>query len=158
MPVPGVGAIDVVWLLRSMLRQSPASDQPGAGVLPATWFDSEMVGAAVRAEGRTLSGSRGNALLGYGVPEGHLPLRQQLALRLQQIDIGAAPQQIVTTVGVTHGMDLVARHLLAAGDTVFVEDPAWFLMFGRLAAFGAHVVGVPRGVDGPDIAAGEQRR
>ena len=38
----------------------------------------------------------------------------------------------------------MARHLLAPGDTVFVEDPAWFLMFGRFAAFGANVVGVPR--------------
>jgi DNA-binding transcriptional MocR family regulator len=34
---------------------------------------------------------------------------------------------------------------------VFVEDPAWFVMFARFAAFGARVIGVPRGVDGPDI-------
>ena len=36
---------------------------------------------------------------------------------------------------------------------MFVEDPAWFVMFARFAAFGARIVGVPRGVDGPDIAA-----
>jgi DNA-binding transcriptional MocR family regulator len=45
---------------------------------------------------------------------------------------------------------LVARHFIAPGDTVFVEDPAWYLMFGRFAAFGAKMVGVPRGLDGPD--------
>ena len=50
-------------------------------------------------------------------------------------------------------IDLVARRFLAPGDTVFVEDPAWFVMFARFAAFGARIVGVPRGADGPDIAA-----
>ena len=154
-------AIDVVWLLRSMLRQSPASDQPGAGLLPPTWLDSDLVGAAVRAIGRTAGrtagrsaghpgGGANDTLLGYGVPEGFLPLRQQLVQRLALADIGATPEQIVTTNGVTHGIDLVARHFIAPGDVVLVEDPAWFVMFGRFAAFGAKVVGVPRGPDGPD--------
>ncbi len=138
--------IDVVWLLRSMLRQSPATDHPGAGLLPPAWLDDELVAAAVRAVGRSTRA----ALLNYGVPEGYLPLRQQLSQRLAQAEITAAPEQIVTTHGVTHGIDLVARHFIAPGDTVFVEDPAWFLMFGRFAAFGARVVGVPRGLDGPD--------
>lgn len=145
-PKPQRPVVDVVWLLRSILRQAPAIDHPGAGLLPATWLDSGLVSAAVRAVGR----SAGDALLNYGVPEGYLPLRQQLSQRLAQVDIGVAPEQIVTTHGVTHGIDLVARHFLAPGDTVFVEDPAWFLIFGRLAAFGARLVGVPRGLDGPD--------
>lgn len=145
---PQQAQIDVVWLLRSMLRQSPASDHPGAGLLPPLWLDDELVAAAVRAVGR----NAGPALLNYGVPEGYLPLRQQLAQRLMQAEIGAGPEQIVTTNGVTHGIDLVARHFLAPGDTVFVEDPAWYVMFGRFASFGARVVGVPRGLDGPDTA------
>jgi DNA-binding transcriptional MocR family regulator len=147
-PAADAQAIDVVWLLRSMLRQAPASDHPGAGLLPPAWLDDELVAAAVRAVGR----SAGVALLNYGVPEGYLPLRQQLSQRLAQSEIGAAAEQIVTTHGVTHGIDLVARHFIAAGDTVFVEDPAWYVMFGRFAAFGAKVVGVPRGLDGPDTA------
>jgi len=147
-PAAGQPPIDVVWLLRSMLRQSPASDHPGAGLLPPIWLDDELVAGAVRAVGR----SAGAALLNYGVPEGYLPLRQQLSQRLAQAEIGAAAEQIVTTHGVTHGIDLVARHFIAPGDTVFVEDPAWYVMFGRFAAFGARVVGVPRGLDGPDTA------
>jgi DNA-binding transcriptional MocR family regulator len=35
---------------------------------------------------------------------------------------------------------------------VFVDDPAWFLMFGSFAALGLRVVGVPRLADGPDLA------
>jgi DNA-binding GntR family transcriptional regulator len=45
--------LDVVWLLRSMLRQSPASDHPGAGLLPPAWLDGELVAASVRAVGRS---------------------------------------------------------------------------------------------------------
>lgn len=144
--VANAHAIDVVWLLRSMLRQAPAIDHPGAGLLPAAWLDSDLVSSAVRAVGR----QTGDALLNYGVPEGYLPLRNQLAQRLMHADIGAGPDHIVTTNGVTHGIDLVARHFLTPGDTVFVEDPAWYLMFARFAAFGARIVGVPRGLDGPD--------
>jgi len=112
----------------------------------ATILDDELVAGAVRAVGR----SAGSALLSYGVPEGYLPLRQQLSQRLAQAEIGVPAEQIVTTQGVTHGIDLVARHFIAPGDTVFVEDPAWYVMFGRFAAFGARVVGVPRALDGPD--------
>lgn len=141
--------IDIVWLLRHQLRQAPAVDHPGAGLLPATWLDSALVNAAVRAVGR----SAGDAVLGYGEPQGHLPLRVQLAQRLALFDIDARPEQILTTAGVTAGIDLVTRHLAAPGDTVFVEDPAWYLMFGRLAAAGIKLVGVPRRADGPDLAA-----
>ena len=143
--------LDVLWLLRAMLRQASGDPlqppQPGGGLLPAQWLDADIVAAGVRAVGR----GAGSGLLGYGVPEGYLPLRQHLSQRLAQVDIGAAPEQIVTTNGVTQAIDLVARHFIAPGDTVFVEDPAWFLMFGRFAAFGARVVGVPRRHDGPDL-------
>ncbi|HYJ41816.1 MAG TPA: PLP-dependent aminotransferase family protein, partial [Steroidobacteraceae bacterium] len=123
--------------------------QPGAGLLPEDWLDHEMVAAAVRGVGR----SRGSWLLKYGAVEGYLPLREALSTRLGQAGIVVAPEHIVTSAGATEAIDLVARRYLAPGDLVFVEDPAWFVMFARFAAFGARIVGVPRGVDGPDIAA-----
>ena len=147
-PLPGT-VLDVSWLLRAQRRQSPGSEQPGAGLLPENWLDHEMVAAAVRGVGR----SRGSWLLKYGAVEGYLPLREALATRLAHIGIGAPAEQILTTAGATEAIDLVARRFLAPGDTVFVEDPAWFVMFARFAAFGARIVGVPRGVDGPDLAA-----
>jgi DNA-binding transcriptional MocR family regulator len=148
LPAAEPGALDVVWLMRSMLRQAPATDHPGAGLLPPSWLDDELVGAAVRAVGRT----RGDELLAYGVPQGYPALREQLVRRLALFDIEAAASQVVTTCGVTQGIDLVARHFVAPGDTVFVEDPAWFVLFARLAAFGAKLVAVPRRADGPDLA------
>jgi DNA-binding transcriptional MocR family regulator len=146
--LPGT-VLDVSWLLRAQRRQSPGSEQPGAGLLPEDWLDHEMVAAAVRGVGR----SRGSWLLKYGAVEGYLPLREALSTRLGQAGIVVAPEQIVTSAGATEAIDLVARRFLAPGDLVFVEDPAWFVMFARFAAFGARIVGVPRGVDGPDIAA-----
>jgi DNA-binding transcriptional MocR family regulator len=147
-PALAGGTLDVVWLLRSMLRQAPATDHPGAGLLPPAWLDDELVGVAVRAVGR----ARGESLLSYGVPHGYPALREQLVRRLAHFDIATNAAQIVTTCGVTQGIDLVARHFVAPGDTVFVEDPAWFVLFARLAAFGAKLVAVPRGVEGPDLA------
>lgn len=149
MHTPPASVLDVSWLLRAQRRQSPGSEQPGAGLLPENWLDHEMVAAAVRGVGR----SRGSWLLKYGPVEGYLPLREALTTRLAHIGIEAGPDQIVTTAGATEAIDLAARRFLAPGDVVFVEDPAWFVMFARFAAFGARIVGVPRGNEGPDIAA-----
>jgi DNA-binding transcriptional MocR family regulator len=146
--LPGT-VLDVNWLLRAQRRQSPGSEQPGAGLLPESWLDHEMVAAAVRGVGRM----RGSWLLKYGPIEGYLPLRETLVTRLAQVGIEAAPDQVLTTAGATSAIDIVARRFLAPGDLVFVEDPAWFVMFARFAAFGARIVGVPRGPDGPDLAA-----
>jgi DNA-binding transcriptional MocR family regulator len=147
-PLPGT-VLDVSWLLLAQRRQSPGSEQPGAGLLPENWLDHEMVAAAVRGVGR----SRGSWILKYGAVEGYLPLRVALATRLAHLGIVAPAEQIITTAGATEAIDLVARRFLAPGDVVFVEDPAWFVMFARFAAFGARIVGVPRTGDGPDIAA-----
>ncbi len=147
----GIGApqpLDVVWLVRNMFRQTPLGQSPGVGTLPADWLDGSLIANALRAVSR----QSGAALLGYGAPQGFLPLRQQLQLKLAELEIAAAPEQFVMTVGVTQALDLVAREFSRPGDTIFVDDPAWFLMFGSFAALGAKVIGIPRLADGPDIA------
>lgn len=141
-------ALDVVWLIRNMLRQLPPQKAPGSGLLPPDWLDGSLVANALRAISRQSS----NSLINYGSPQGFFPLRQQLQLKLAELEIAAAPEQIITTAGVTQALDLVARHFLQPGDTVFVDDPAWYLMFGSFATLGANVVGIPRLADGPDIA------
>ncbi|MFT5534123.1 MAG: DNA-binding transcriptional MocR family regulator [Burkholderiaceae bacterium] len=140
--------LDVVWLVRNMFRQLPPQKMPGSGLLPNDWLDADLIGNALRSVGR----SNQNLLLQYGVPQGFLPLRQQLQLKLAELDIAATPEQFITTTGVTQGLDLVARHFLQPGDTIFVDDPAWFLMFGSFSLLGAKVIGIPRLADGPDIA------
>jgi DNA-binding transcriptional MocR family regulator len=140
--------LDVVWLVRNMFRQAPLQKAPGSGVLPSEWLDGPAIANALRAIGR----QHPNLLTAYGTPQGFLPLRQQLQRKLAELEISADPEQIVTTVGVTQALDLVAREFTRPGDTIFVDDPAWFLMFGSFAAMGLKVVGIPRLADGPDLA------
>ena len=140
--------LDVAWLIRSMFRQAPLNLSPGTGVLPADWLDGPAVANALRA----LSRQNSSILMNYGAPQGFLPLRQQLQRKLAESEIDAGPEQLVTTLGVTQALDLVAREFCQAGDTILVDDPAWFLMFGSFAAMGLKVVGVRRLADGPDIA------
>jgi DNA-binding transcriptional MocR family regulator len=140
--------LDVVWLVRNMFRQYPGQKTPGSGLLPNDWLDGELVANGLRAISRQSQA----LLLQYGNPQGSVLLRQQLQLKLAELEIAATPEQIITTSGVTQALDLVARQFLLPGDTIFVDDPAWFLMFGSFATLGAKVVGIPRLPDGPDIA------
>ncbi|CDG82144.1 aminotransferase-like domain-containing protein [Janthinobacterium agaricidamnosum] len=144
----GQPALDVVWLVRNMFRQTPSDNMPGNGMLPPEFLDGGLVANALR----DVSRHNPALLLNYGAPQGFLPLRQQLQLKLAELEIAAAPEQFVTTVGVTQALDLVAREFTQPGDTIFVDDPAWFLMFGSFAALGLTVIGIPRLADGPDIA------
>ncbi len=147
-PSPSSAAtLDVAWLVRNLFRQAPLQFSPGAGVLPADWLDGAAVAKALAA----LSRQNSAGLLGYGAPQGFLPLRQQLQRKLLEVEIAAPPEHIVTTLGVTQALDLVAREFCRPGDTILVDDPAWFLMFGSFAALGLNVVGVRRLADGPDL-------
>lgn len=153
-PAAPPARIDVDWLLRRIFGSEAGGMPRGTGLLPAHWLSADMVAAAVRAVGRTM---RGDTLLSYGNIQGFAGLREQVSARLVADGIPAHPDHnLITTAGVTHGLDLVSRHLVRPGDTVLVEDPGWFVIFGRLAAFGARVIGVPRGPGGPDLEALER--
>ncbi len=149
---PTSRAIDVTWLLRSMFHSAEPHKAPGWGFLPNDWLDGELVGSALRGLGR----QPGNHFLASGTPQGFLPLRQQLRTRLEELEIGVTPEQIVMTSGITQAFDLIARQFLHPGDAVLVGDPAWFVMFARFAAQGAQVIGVPYTQDGPDLEALER--
>nr|WP_231908055.1 MULTISPECIES: PLP-dependent aminotransferase family protein [Cupriavidus] len=144
--------IDVTWLLRSMFHTVESHKAPGLGFLPNDWLDGELIASALRALGR----QPGSHFLASGSPQGFLPLRQQLRTRLAELEIGAAPEQIVLTSGITQALDLIARLYLQPDDAVLVGDPAWFVMFGRFAAQGAQVIGVPYTPEGPDLQALER--
>jgi DNA-binding transcriptional MocR family regulator len=79
-------------------------------------------------------------------------LRRALSHKLQDHGVSAAPEQIITTLGATHALDIITRSLLRAGDTVLVDEPGWPVEYARLAALGLRVLPVPRGETGPDLA------
>ena len=147
LPLP----ISATSLIRGMFQPPGSRPMPGLGTLPADWLDSPLLAGALR---KVTSGNQLAAMaLQYGEPAGDLRLRQALATRLADHGGRATPQQIVTTIGATHALDIVTRTLLHAGDTVLVDEPGWSVEYARLAALGMRVLPVPRGDDGPDIAA-----
>ena len=145
-------AIDMLWLLRSMLQTSGMQQGPGLGSVPSAWLDGRLLATAVRSMARRAPAQ----WVGSASPQGFAPLRQQLQLHLAGFDIAADPEQIVLTTGITHGLTLVLGALVRPGETVLVGDPSWFAGFGAIAAHGVHPVGYPYTPEGPDIAAIER--
>jgi DNA-binding transcriptional MocR family regulator len=119
------------------------------GVLPAEWLESTFMPAAVRK----VTGTRSLHAFSsqYGEPLGDAGLRRALAAKLAALNVPAAPDQIITSVGATHALDIVSRTLLRPGDPVMVEEPGWAVEFARLNALGMRLLPVPRRADGPDL-------
>ncbi|WNL38177.1 PLP-dependent aminotransferase family protein [Halomonas sp. PAMB 3232] len=108
--------------------------------------------------GACLRGSPGYAheprsASGLRHPHGSPTLRALLQERLRGLSIHADAQQIVTTASASHALDLVLRCLVKPGNTVFVESPGYYNLFGLLHLHGVRVIGVPRLADGPDLDA-----
>ncbi len=141
---------DASSLIRGMFHRHSDRPQPGMGVFPPDWMASSFLPAALRR--LTGSGTLQELSLQYGEPAGDAALRRSLSHKLAGIHVSAAPEQILTTVGATHALDIVSRTLLRAGDPVMVEEPGWAIEFARLEALGMRILPVPRRADGPDLA------
>jgi DNA-binding transcriptional MocR family regulator len=144
-----VNPINAAMLIRGMFVQASSKPQPGMGVFPPDWLASSFLSSAVRKV--TSPAELQKFSLQYGEPMGDTGLRQSLSNKLAAINIQAPPDQIITTVGATHALDMVSRTLLKAGDTVMVEEPGWAIEFARLQMLGLRILPVPRGPDGPDL-------
>jgi DNA-binding transcriptional MocR family regulator len=145
LPLP----ISATTLIRGMFQPPGAKPMPALGTLPVDWLDLPLLAAALRRVSR--SATLGECSLRYGEPAGDMPLREALAHRLADFGVTAPAQQIVTTVGATHALDVITRALLRAGDSVLVDEPGWAVEYARLAALGMRLLPVPRGEEGPDL-------
>ena len=156
-----VAPVDATQLIRGMFHRpltasGDAGDkpQPGMGVFPPDWLVSSFLPAAVRKF--TSAKALADWSLNYGEPKGDSSLRRALSHKLGTINMAVSPDQIITTVGATHALDIVSRTLLQAGDCVMVEEPGWAVEFARLSALGMQILPVPRHADGPDLAVMER--
>jgi DNA-binding transcriptional MocR family regulator len=115
---------------------------------PPAWIEDAVPAAAIaRALARSSAGMASRC-----PPQGLPELRERLALMLRGMGIPVDAGRVLTTYGGTHAIDMIARCFLAPGDSVIVEDPGYFLMFGRLRQDGVRVVPVARRHDGVDLA------
>jgi DNA-binding transcriptional MocR family regulator len=145
----GFVPIDATALIRGMFHRVGPKPQPGMGVFPPDWLESTFMPAAVRKV--TSTRALQDFSLQYGEPMGDSSLRRALAHKLAGLNVPAVPENIITTVGATHALDIVSRTLLRAGDPVMVEEPGWAVEFARLTALGMRLLPVPRRADGPDL-------
>lgn len=140
--------VDAAALIRAMFRTRASLPGPGLGTLPETWLDPSLLQRALR---RAMTHT--DDALRYGEPAGDPALRAALAQRLSgDLGIACDGEQIITAVGATHGLDIVARTLLKPGDAVLVDDPGWAVEHARLTGLGMRLLPVPRGPAGPDLA------
>ena len=142
-----VEATDALSLLREQLDQH-YDVRPGDGRPPPSWMEASELRRYF--EGFRVSGGS-NVDFGYGSTRGHGPLRELLRTLLLDRSIAAKPDGLLLTHGANHALDLIIRHLVEPGDTVFVDDPGYYPLFGKLALANANIVGVRRGADGPDL-------
>jgi DNA-binding transcriptional MocR family regulator len=145
----GPAPLNATSLIRGMFHRVSDKPQPGMGVFPGDWLESTFLPAAVRKV--TSTRALLDVSLQYGEPMGDAGLRRALATKLATLNVPAAPEQILTSVGATHALDIISRTLLRPGDPVMVEEPGWAVEFARLSALGMRLLPVPRRADGPDL-------
>lgn len=140
---------DELWHL---FREQNDTVKLGCGWLPDSWRESEDMAYAIR---QTVRRDR-SGLFDYGTPLGSPSLRKALSRRLYSMDIEAPVNQFLLTSGASQALDLLVRLLLRPGDTVLVETPGYYNLFGLLKLQGIRMIGVPRTPNGPDVEALER--
>ena len=140
--------VDATALIRGMFQGRHDRPAPGLGTLPADWLDLPLLHSALR---RALSQADPVAALQYGQPAGDQRLREALAVKLADYGVRAEAAQIITATGATHALDIISRRLLAPGDAVLVDEPAWAVEYARLTQLGVRLLPVPRTLEGPDL-------
>jgi DNA-binding transcriptional MocR family regulator len=87
--------------------------------------------------------------LQYGTEQGGGRFRQALAQFLTNgTGSPVDPQRLFVTCGASFGLDLVCSLFTRPGDTIFVEEPSYFLALRIFADHGLRLVSVPTDDDG----------
>lgn len=145
-------AMDTIWMMREQLNNDPNHLAIGHGIPPQEWLAENRLD---KYHQKMLRNGIGG-MYQYGSRFGYLPLRQLLERKLDNLGIVARPNQIVLTNGGNHAMDVIIRCLTRPGDTVLVDEPGYYPLYGKLLLHGTKLVGVPRMPDGPDVTALER--
>ena len=96
------------------------------------------------------------AALQYSGYQGYGPLIESLAGFLSDEPCyvkPVAPQDLYLGYGASHGLDVACTLFTRAGDTVWVEEPSYYLVRRILLDHGLNIVGVPTDDNGMDVSA-----
>lgn len=95
-------------------------------------------------------------LFNYGMPEGQLTLRKQIAQMLVQQGLEVSPKHLIVTNGSKQGLSLAIHYYVQPGDWVIVESPTFHGALAILESLGARVIGIPMTAEGMNLALLEQ--
>ena len=101
---------------------------------------------------------RDPAILQYGTEPGNGYFRVELAKFLSDgYKIPVSADQLFITCGATQGLNLICTYFTGPGDTIFVEEPSYFLALQLFEDLHLTVVGLPVDQDGLIIEALEEK-
>lgn len=96
------------------------------------------------------------AALDYGEVAGYKPLRELIATRMATRGMPVDPGHLLLTNGSQQGIDLVARLMLDAGDTIAIEAPTFLGALQTFAAYEPTYLSIPTDDDGLRVDALER--
>ena len=111
---------------------------------------------ALAAAAQSVLGTQSAVPLQYGAVQGFGPLLESLAAYLStQAAYGdtVSAESLFLTAGASAAIDLATTLYAAAGDTVIVEEPTYYLIGQIFVDHGLNVVGVPTDANGLDTHA-----
>jgi 2-aminoadipate transaminase len=87
--------------------------------------------------------------LNYGEKQGDIRFRESLADFLSfQYDADTRPESLLLTCGNSQALNFICERFTHPGDTVFVEEPTYFLAFQIFRDHGLNIVPIPMDEDG----------
>ncbi len=97
----------------------------------------------IRDSAQQVLSQHDNSFLQYGIEQGDGYLRVALADFLSKgYEFSVQPQNLFITAGISNGLDLLCSLFTKAGDTIFVEEPSYFLALRIFADHRLNVVSV----------------
>ncbi len=123
--------------------------QPHVDILPLEQLEEA-------ARHRLRQGDR--TILQYGMQQGNGQFRNSLAQFLSaQYEAAVDPDHLFITAGISQALDQICALHTQPGDTVFVEEPSYFLALRIFADYGLKVISTPIDEDGLVIDALEKK-
>ncbi|SOZ17183.1 PLP-dependent aminotransferase family protein [Cupriavidus taiwanensis] len=120
-----------------------------AGGSPASsLFDVEGLERAARTAFQDST-----ACLQYGATGGAASLRSEVIKLMERRGVAASDGELLVTTGSQQAFDLLLRVLVAPGDTVLLDEPAYPATLQALKLQGAKIVSVPSDSNGLDVDA-----
>lgn len=114
--------------------------QPSADLLPVDLIQAASADFLAKAQPIELN---------YGERQGDAGFRDVLAEFLTlNYEHPADPDELFVTAGNSQALDFICGQLARQGDTVFVEEPTYFLAHQIFADHGLNIVGIPVDDDG----------